>query len=144
MVQCCLRRSDLKRQNKKNLQKTKQNTHYGYIFKYQAFSPTYLVAKILPDALPSYARYSITSRREAEREHMAASSMDPNVPRKPGQAALSCCLKAQLSPCHCWPAGTRDKAARCENEIQYVRYLTAPGILQGEREAGWRKRDLLP
>lgn len=39
-------------------------------------------------------------------------------------------------------AGTRDKAARCASAMQSVQYLPAPGTLQGEREAGWGRRDL--
>jgi len=74
---------------------------------------------------------------------MAATSVDPGVPREAGQAALSCCLKAQLSRCHRWPAAMHGKAARCANATQYVRCSTAPGTLQGERETGWGKRDLL-
>ena len=81
---CCLRKSDLKRQNKtkKNPQKTKQNAHYGYIFKYQVFSPTYLVAKILPDALPSYARCSITSRRGGRERARGCLQHGPQCPQK--------------------------------------------------------------
>lgn len=49
--------------------------------------------------------------------------------------------KTQLGACHGQPAGMRDGAARCASAMQYVQYLTAPGILRGEREAGWGTRD---
>lgn len=39
-------------------------------------------------------------------------------------------------------AGKHNKAVRCVSAVIYVRYLMAPGTLQGEREAGWGRRDL--
>lgn len=124
------------------MQKTRENAHYGYIYKYQAFSLTHLIKTLLPNALPSYIHWSIPSRRGGRDRTHGCLQHGPQYPQRAGTGSLMLLPESPAQPMS--PKACRNAWQGCKmcGAIQRVWYLTAPGILQGEKEAGWRKRDV--